>query len=220
MTTKTRVELEGAKLGVVELEGVTVGPSSGALNDEILKLCERISTNFSAEDVMALESVRAVRAMFRSWGIDPARYRPSSEALLRRIAQGKGLYRISIVVDAGNLGSLETGWPYGLYNRALISGPVVFRAGLDGETYQGIGKQTWHLAGRPVLADEQGAFGSPISDSTRTMVTESAREIFGVIYAPACASNDGVETALRKLADRITQSGGGQAVQLAILPSS
>jgi len=217
MRIPVQVELDGAKLGVVELEGVTVAPSSGALNDEILKLCERISANCSPEDVMELDSVRAVRAMFRSWGIDPARYRPSSEALLRRIAQGKGLYRISNVVDAGNLGSLETGWPYGLYNRALISGPVVFRAGLDGETYQGIGKQTWHLAGRPVLAADHGAFGSPISDSTRTMVTESAREIFGAIYAPASAPNDAVVTALRKLAARITQTGGSTA-HLAVVP--
>jgi len=217
MRIPVQVELDGAKLGVVELEGVTVGPSSGALNDEILKFCERLSANFSPEDVMELDSVRAVRQMFRAWGIDPARYRPSSEALLRRIAQGKGLYRISNVVDAGNLGSLETGWPYGLYNRALISGPVVFRAGLDGETYQGIGKQTWHLAGRPVLADDHGAFGSPISDSTRTMVTESAREIFGAIYAPASAPNDAVVTALRKLAARITQTGGSTA-HLAVVP--
>src|SRR5271170_2088832 len=164
-----------------------------------------------------MDSVRAVRGMFRSWGIDPARYRPSSEALLRRIAQGKGLYRISNVVDAGNLGSLETGWPYGLYNRAFISQPIVFRAGLTSETYQGIGKQTWHLAGRPVLADEQGAFGSPISDSTRTMVTDAAHDILGVIYAPASAANDAIENALRKLADRITQSGGGQAVQSGVV---
>jgi len=217
MTIPVQVELEGAKLGVVELEGVTVGPSSGALNDEILNLCQCLSANFSPEDVMELDSVRAVRAMFRSWGIDPARYRPSSEALLRRIAQGKGLYRILNVVDAGNLGSLETGWPYGLYNRALISGPIVFRAGLDGEIYQGIGKQTWHLAGRPVLADDHGAFGSPISDSTRTMVTESTRDIFGVIYAPASTPNDAVETALRKLAERITETGGITA-HLVVVP--
>ena len=152
---------------------------------------------------MELEAVRAVRGMFRAWGIDPARYRPSSEALLRRVAQGKGLYRVSNVVDAGNLGSLETGWPYGIYNRALISGPVIFREGLQSETYEGIGKKTWHLAGRPVLADSGGAFGSPISDSTRTMVTEAARDILAVIYAPASAPRPKIEQALADLARRL-----------------
>ena len=217
MAIEIRVELEGAQLGILAMDGVAVAPSAGALAEETLSLCERIHTSVSAEQVAEMDSVRAVRAMFRLWGIDPARYRPSSEALLRRIAQGKGLYRISNVVDAGNLGSLETGWPYGLYNRAVISPPVVFRAGLTSETYQGIGKQTWHLAGRPVLADEQGAFGSPISDSTRTMVTDASRDILGVIYAPASAANDAIENALRKLADRITQSGGGQTVQLTVV---
>jgi DNA/RNA-binding domain of Phe-tRNA-synthetase-like protein len=217
MATEIRVELEGVRLGIVEIEGASVGPSAGQLAEEILRCCERIQANFTAEAVAEMEPVRAVRAMFRVWGIDPARYRPSSEALLRRIAQGKGLYRISNVVDAGNLGSLETGWPYGLYNRTLISPPVVFRAGLDGETYHGIGKQTWHLAGRPVLADAKGAFGGPISDSTRTMVTEAAREILGVIYAPASVKTEAVEEALGKLAKRIQESGGGEIVERLVM---
>jgi DNA/RNA-binding domain of Phe-tRNA-synthetase-like protein len=212
------VELEGVKLGVLEIEGVSVSPSSGALSEEILRLCEQIHRNVTVDQVSERDSVRAVRTMFRAWGIDPARYRPSSEALLRRVAQGKGLYRISNVVDAGNLGSLETGWPYGIYNRALISPPVVFRAGQTSETYEGIGKQTWHLAGRPVLADGQGAFGSPISDSTRTMVTETAQDLLAVIYAPDGVSTGLIETALQKLGDRITQSGGGSVARNGIVP--
>lgn len=218
MPIAVRVELEGVKLGVLEIDGVSVSPSSGALSEEILQLCEQIHRNVTVDQVSERDSVRAVRAMFRSWGIDPARYRPSSEALLRRVAQGKGLYRISNVVDAGNLGSLETGWPYGIYNRALISPPVVFRAGQTSETYEGIGKQTWHLAGRPVLADEQGAFGSPISDSTRTMVTETAQELLAVIYAPDGAASGAVENALHKLGDRIAQSGGGKVARIGIVP--
>ncbi|MFZ0037652.1 MAG: phenylalanine--tRNA ligase beta subunit-related protein [Candidatus Acidiferrales bacterium] len=217
MPIEVGVELEGVKLGVLELDGVTVSPSTGALADEILRLCEQIHRSVTVDQVSERDSVRAVRAMFRAWGIDPARYRPSSEALLRRIAQGKGLYRISNVVDAGNLGSLETGWPYGIYNRALISPPVVFRAGETSETYEGIGKQTWHLAGRPVLADKNGAFGSPISDSARTMVTEAARNLLGVIYAPAGAAPGAIESALQKLADRITQSGGGAVVRSCVV---
>ena len=62
--------------------------------------------------------------MFHEWGMDPSKYRPSSEALLRRVVQGKGLYRVSNVVDIGNLGSLETGWPYGCYDRSKIIRPL------------------------------------------------------------------------------------------------
>jgi DNA/RNA-binding domain of Phe-tRNA-synthetase-like protein len=212
-----RIELPGVILGVLEIDGVTTGPADEALSEEMRLACEKIQRQFTAEQVMELESVRAVRGMFRSWGIDPARYRPSSEALLRRVAQGKGLYRVSNVVDAGNLGSLETGWPYGIYNRALISGPVVFREGAESETYEGIGKKTWHLAGRPVLADSGGAFGSPISDSTRTMVTEAAREILAVIYVPAGVVAAKIEAALAALARRLGDSAKGQNARTAII---
>jgi DNA/RNA-binding domain of Phe-tRNA-synthetase-like protein len=166
---------------------------------------------------MELDSIRAVRAMFRLWGIDPARYRPSSEALTRRVVQGKGLYRISNVVDIGNCGSIETGWPYGSYNRALLTAPVSFREGAQSETYEGIGKQTWHLAGRPVLADASGAFGSPISDSTRTMVTEAAQDVLSVIYAPAAAPESGVKQAAERLGQRLESFAGAKAVRIEII---
>ena len=149
------------------------------------EVCARKRQEFTVETLAESEPVRAVRAMFREWGMDPSKYRPSSEALLRRVVQGKGLYRVSNVVDIGNLGSIETGWPYGCYDRAKISAPVALRHGAAGEKYEGIGKQIWHLEGRPVLADPQGPFGSPISDSTRSMITESATQVMIVIYAPA-----------------------------------
>ena len=143
--------------------------------------------------------------MFRAWDIDPSKYRPSSEALLRRVVQGKGLYRVWNVVDIGNFGSIETGWPFGCYDRARIRPPVVFRHGATGESYEGIGKRTWHLEGRPVLADADGPFGSPISDSTRTMIAESAREILTVIYAPASAPDASVEAAMARLCERLSR---------------
>jgi DNA/RNA-binding domain of Phe-tRNA-synthetase-like protein len=216
-TVNIAIDLPGVTLGVLEIDGVTTTPADAALAEEMRAICERIQRQFTPEQVMELEAIRAVRAMFRTWGVDPARYRPSAEALLRRVAQGKGLYRVSNVVDAGNLGSLETGWPYGVYNRALINAPVAFRAGGAGETYEGIGKQTWHLAGRPVLADAHGAFGSPISDSTRTMVTEAARDILAVIYAPEGAARGKLEQALAALSRRLSESAHGRDARTAII---
>ena len=139
------------------------------------EVSERKRSEFTVESLAEAPAVRAVRAMFREWGMDPSKYRPSSEALLRRVVQGKGLYRVSNAVDICNLGSIETGWPYGCYDRARIGPPIVLRHGAPGEMYEGIGKN-WHLDGRPVLADPDGPFGSPISDSTRSMITESARK--------------------------------------------
>jgi len=211
------VELPGAKLGIVEADDVRVETSRPELIVEVQAVCDRLRRELTVEQVAALPTIRAVREMFREWGIDPARYRPSSEALLRRVVQGKGLYYVANLVDIGNLGSIETGWPYGCYNRAAFSPPVHFRAGRAGETYEGIGKQTWHLAGRPVLADAQGPFGSPISDSTRTMITPETTAAIAVIYAPAGAPLDALEGALAAMTSRLERFATAQIVRTAVV---
>lgn len=200
-----QIQLPGVKLGVLEADGLSVSSGDAELADLLQKVCDQKRAQWTLEGLAEAPFTRAVRAMFRSWGMDPSKYRPSSEALLRRVVQGKGLYRVSNVVDVGNLGSIETAWPYGCYDRSKISGPIVFRHGAPRETYQGIGKQTWHLEGRPVLADLEGPFGSPISDSTRSMIAEFARDILVVMYCPDSAADTSLEEALSTLAGRLAQ---------------
>ena len=203
-----QIELPGVKLGVVEADALTVVPVDVGLAKLMDEISERKRDEFTVESLAEAPAIRAVRAMFRKWGMDPSKYRPSSEALLRRVVQGKGLYRVSNAVDICNLGSIQTGWPYGCYDRNRIHAPIALRHGAAGETYEGIGKKMWHLGGRPVLADPDGPFGSPISDSTRSMITESARDILVVIYAPAGAPDSEIESAMSRLGERFTQFAG------------
>lgn len=210
-----RVSLPGVRLGIVEADDVRVTlvhPELARLMDEI---CERKRREFSLETLADAETVRAVRAMFREWGMDPSKYRPSSEALLRRVVQGKGLYRVSNIVDVGNLGSIETGWPYGCYDRSRLRPPIVFRHGTSGEMYERVGKEMWHLEGRPVLADADGPFGSPISDSTRTMITETTQQVLMVIYAPCTASEGAIGAAAEKLRERLSTFADSSATRYA-----
>ena len=198
-----RIRLGSLLLGLVEADDVHVEPAPSGLRNELVGVAGRLAQHLTVESLAQDQTARAVRAMFRDWGLDPSKYRPSSEALLRRIAQGKGISFVSNVVDIVNLGSIETGWPYGCYDRGRVSAPVEFRLGLPGETYHGIGRRVWHLAGRPVLADAEGPFGSPISDSTRTMVTEETRSLAVVIFAPRPAQRAQIEQALDRLAGRL-----------------
>jgi DNA/RNA-binding domain of Phe-tRNA-synthetase-like protein len=211
-----RIELPDVKLGVVEADGLRVAPADESLARLMDEVCDRKRREFTVESLAEAEPTRAVRAMFRSWDIDPSKYRPSSEALLRRVVQGKGLYRISNVVDIDNVGSIETGWPFGCYDRFRIGPPVVFRHGAAGESYEGIGKRTWHLEGRPVLADSEGPFGSPISDSTRSMITEAAREVLIVIYAPFSAPHASIQVAMTRLGERLAQFAGATSTRAGI----
>ena len=212
-----RIELPGVKLGVVEADGLHVVPVDLGLAKLMDEVSERKRSEFTVESLAEAPAIRAVRAMFRQWDMDPSKYRPSSEALLRRVVQGKGLYRVSNAVDICNLGSIETGWPYGCYDRARIREPIVLRHGAPGEMYEGIGKKMWHLDGRPVLADPDGPFGSPISDSTRTMISESAREILVVIYAPDSAADSGIEAAMARLSERFAKFAGAVGAARALI---
>jgi DNA/RNA-binding domain of Phe-tRNA-synthetase-like protein len=210
ISMEIRIELPAVKLGVLEADDLSVTLVNEGLANLTDKVCEQQRRAFTLETLAAAPPIRAVREMFRRWGVDPSKYRPSSEALMRRVVQGKGLYRVSNVVDIGNLGSVETGWPYGCYDLAKLCPPIIFRHGLRGEIYEGIGKRAWHLEGRPVLADADGPFGSPISDSNRSMITEASRQALIVIYAPATSDDISVERALGRVAERLSQFAGAK----------
>jgi len=124
-----------------------------------------------------------IRAAIKTLGKDPSRYRPSSEALTRRILAGKPLYRVNNVVDCGNLVSLMTGIPVGCYDAAWLKGDTLtLRAGSPGEKYEGIGRGEISLECLPVLADESGSFGTPFADSARTAITDTTRDLKFVLY--------------------------------------
>lgn len=124
------------------------------------------------------------RVLYKSTGMDPTRHRPSSEALLRRLLLGKELYRLDPVVDTGNLFSLAHGLPLGLYDRDRIRGHVLLRLGQPGEQFPGIRKAPVNVGGRLCLADADGAFGSPSSDSARSAIDGGTERGLALLYAP------------------------------------
>src|SRR5579864_9618947 len=82
-----------------------------------LKNCEQAILRLP-EPRAVLESpqVLATRAAYKALGKDPARYRGSAEALLRRVIAGKSLPRINAAVDVINLVSVESRLSIGLYD--------------------------------------------------------------------------------------------------------
>jgi len=208
-------ELSGVRLAVALARGVSVQPASAELELAIAQICERLRREITVEQLAGSESVQAVRAMFRGWGVDPTHSRPSGEQLLRRVLQGKGLYRVSNVVDLNNLGSCETGWPWGSFDLDQLRSPLVFRSGRVGESYLAIGKGIWPVSGKPVLCDAEGAFGGPIRDSQRTMVTAATRNVLTVIFAPASASPDDILRRAARHAERLREFAGARETQIA-----
>ena len=141
-----------------------------------------------------IPNIKESRAAYKAFGKDPSRYRVSSEALIRRIGQGKGLYEVNTVVDVNNLISIESGFSVGSYDTAKIADELIIRIGREGETYKGIGKEEINIENLPVIADEKGAIGSSTSDSEKAMITEKAEEVITLIYS--FSDNQDLEKAL------------------------
>lgn len=217
-TVKIDVELK-AKCPRVALACVTVDVLAGATPETLdheLHACEdRILKLAEPKSVLESAAILATRAAYKALGKDPARYRGSAEALLRRVIAGKGLPRINNVVDVINFVSVESRLPVGLYDLAHVQGDIVFRAGRAGETYKGIGKYDLNLEGLPVFCDALGPHGSPTSDSERTMVTEATTRVIAIII-----SFGGAETLqrwAREMTELLQKRASGKNIQVEIV---
>jgi len=150
---------------------------------EMYKCEEGILKSVDPRALLDAPAISATRAGYRALGKDPARYRGSAEALLRRLVGGKHFPNVNCVVDIINYVSVESRLPIGLYDLARVQGDIVFRTGKKGETYKGIGKYDLNLEDLPVFCDALGPHGSPTSDSERTMVTPATETVAAILIS-------------------------------------
>src|SRR2546423_3251253 len=187
MSTEVHIAEEfagAASVGILEMDGLHVQESPEELKAMLNNLAEEFAKKYKDQPLGEISTVKRIRAIFHRAGLDPTRYRPSSESLLRRAVKGKGLYFINSVVDLINYFSLKMLWPMGLYDGDKLKPPVTWRIGRQGEAYTGIGRDELNLAHFPLLVDQEVPFGSPISDSMRTRVTEDCKRILWITFAP------------------------------------
>ena len=169
-------------LGVLNAT-VTFSKHDNDLWKEINSKIDEIALNMNMDMIYNIPEFEALRYTYRKLGKDPTRYRGSAEALVRRILQKKDLYKVNTIVDINNLISLETLRPVGSYNLTKIGSSIVFRIGRKDESYEGIGKDIVNISNLPVFADEIGAFGSPTSDSVRSMITQDTTKVMMIIIS-------------------------------------
>lgn len=150
---------------------------------EISDNIKNIEKNMTLDDISKEKNISDSRELYRKIGKDPHRYRISSEALIRRILQGKGLYKINNVVDANNLISIISKLSVGSYDIDRLGEELTFRIGKKGESYKGIGKDIINTENLPVFSDEFGAYGSPTSDSEKAMINNDSKNILTVLIA-------------------------------------
>ena len=165
-----------------------------------------------------IPAIAAARQAFKALGKDPSRYRMSSEALIRRLDQGKALYRINTVVDINNLVSLYTAMSAGSYRIDALTPPLVFRKAGPGESYEAIGRGPLNLENLPVLADAQGPFGSPTSDSERSKIAKGTDTVLMVIYGFGEAK--GLPRAVDFAVECLTSYGTAEDIETMVVTAS
>lgn len=182
----------------VEANVVNTTYSEG-LWEEIHALEEHFRATLTTESLKQLSGIAATRRIYKACGKDPSRYRPASEALIRRMLQGKELYQIDTLVDLINLASIKFGYSIGGFDASKFVGDTLtLGIGKAGEPYEGIGRGMINIEGLPVYRDAQGGVGTPTSDHERTKITIDTRHLLVLING-----YDGNEQSVRANAEFI-----------------
>lgn len=194
---------------------VVNSPFNEALWEEIESLGEKFRSELTTESLKELTSIAATRRVYKICGKDPSRYRPASEALIRRMLQGKRLYQCNTLVDLVNLASIAFGYSIGGFDADKFQGDTLtLGIGREGEPYEGIGRGLINIQDLPVYRDDLGGVGTPTSDNERTKITDETTHLLVLING-----YDGDERRVRENAEYIqsllrkyAQSDGGTYV--------
>lgn len=196
-------------LKVIQIEAeVSNIVTSDSLKNEMEREAESYRSVVSLDMVNKRPGIKATRSAYKALGKDPNRYRPSAEALCRRIVNGKGLYYINALVDIINLLSIHTGYSIGGFDSSKIEGDkLTLGVGMEGEEFHAIGRGILNIAGLPVYRDERGGIGTPTSDEERTKISDGTKNLLMLIniYGDDVTVEETVEMAR----DLLTRHTGG-----------
>ncbi len=195
----------------VEAEVVNT-PYCEELWKEIEALGNKFREELTTESLKEMTSIAATRRVYKLCGKDPSRYRPASEALIRRVLQGKELYQRDTLVDLINLASIAFGYSIGGFDAdKFVGDTLTLGIGREGEPYEGIGRGMINIHGLPVYRDAQGGVGTPTSDNERTKMMLATTHLLVLINGydgderRVCQNAEYIQELLRKYC----QSDGG-----------
>lgn len=161
---------------------------NSAYSEELWKrigeFTELYRSRYTIDSIKEMPAIQATRQAYKKCGKDPSRYRPSSEALCRRILRGIPLYQIDTLVDLINLASINSGHSIGGFDLDKIEGErLVLGIGKENEPYEGIGRGELNIGGMPVYRDAIGGVGTPTSDNERTKISDKTVHLLAIMNA-------------------------------------
>lgn len=199
-------------VGVAIVAKVRNTQHNDLLWDEINLQIKEYRTAYQIENIKRISAIEWTRNAYKRFGKDPNRYRPSAEALGRRILRDLPLSQIDTLVDLINLVSIRTGYSIGGFDADKIEGnTLTLGVGRANEPYEAIGRGMLNIEGLPVYRDSLGGIGTPTSDNERTKLDLGTTNFLAVING-----YDGKEHLpqavdyMQSLLRRFTDSDGGE----------
>lgn len=193
---------------------VVNAPTCDELWQRLLATADRWAA-LSMDQIRHRPAIDATRCAYKALGKEPNRYRPSAEALMRRVVSGKGLYRTSNIVDLINLASLSTGHSIGAFDADKIQGPrLTLGVGRHDEPYEAIGRGPLNIEGLPVFRDSLGGIGTPTSDNVRTALSTETRNLLVTLncYGTCEDGNDKAIDLIRNLLMEFASAPAGMSI--------
>lgn len=183
LVVSDEIRAKAPALRVLQIEAEIENPDTPeALWAELEALAADVHGRYAMEMVNKRPAIAATRIAYKACGKEPNRYRPSSEALMRRMVKGLELYRTAAVIDLINLLSVACGHSIGGFDADRIDGDTVtLGIGREGEPYEAIGRGPLNIAGMPVWRDNTGGIGTPTSDNERTKLSPSTRRLLMIV---------------------------------------
>lgn len=177
--------------------------TSDELWTKLLDESEKIKISYQIEDINKRPEIFSTRQAYKKLGKDPNRYRPSAEALCRRIARDIPIYRLNTLVDIINIVSISSGFSIGAFDIEKIQGNLILDSGTNDDQFEAIGRGLLNIEGLPVFRDEISGIGTPTSDCERTKINLDTKEILIIIndYSGSSELNNAIDYCLNLLND-------------------
>ena len=162
------------RVSILKVRGLKVQRESQALEEFKKEVIQDIVSSYDLETLKDDEGFRKYRDFFWKINIDPTKIRPASEALIRRILQGKQIPQINTGVDAYNLASIKSGVPLAAFDSGTLKGELYMRVAMPGEGFRGIGMEKPKiLKGGEIVVEDEGNLVAiyPYRDADASKVT-------------------------------------------------
>ncbi|WHY68182.1 phenylalanine--tRNA ligase beta subunit-related protein [Neobacillus sp. SuZ13] len=199
------------KVGIIVYKNITVAESPQMIRGRLQLFQESIYFDLENKNVTELSGIQEWRNIFKIYGKDPNRYRPSVEALYRRVQKQNFLSSIQSATDINNFFSLQYQVPIGIYDLDNLNGAISIRLGTEEEEYTGLNGRINSLNRLIVSSDNVGAFGSPFVDSDRAPVTFATQNALQVIYLRPSTDVEKSMRLTESLMNMFIQIHGGEA---------